>query len=112
LLAHLVFLEFNERPYWMLPEELPFTNNINWLDQALDWTPASGKTALYDAVNAAIEHASSGKLENRALIMLSDGGDNASRKTLGDVLRLAQESNATIYTIGLFDPHSAGLPRT
>ena len=33
-------LQFNERLSWMLPDELPFTDNIDWLDQALRWTPA------------------------------------------------------------------------
>ncbi len=100
-------LQFNERLYWMLPEELPFTNNIDLLDQALAWTPAAGRTALYDAIAAAVTEAGRGEWEKRTLVVLTDGGDNASRKTLADVLRLAQESNVTVYTIGLFDPLSA-----
>jgi VWFA-related protein len=104
----LFVLQFNERLYWMLPDELPFTNNIDLLDQALAWTPAAGKTALYDAIGASLAQAGRGEWEKRALIVLTDGGDNASRRTLSDVLRLAQESNVTIYTIGLFDPLSVG----
>lgn len=97
-------LQFNERLYWMVPKELQDASNIDWLYQALTWTPVGGRTALYDAVAAALERAGRGVWEKRALIVLSDGGDNASRKTFSDVVRLAQESNVTIYTIGLFDP--------
>jgi len=100
-------LQFNETLYWM-PEDLPFTGDINLLEMALDWTPTAGRTALYEAISGALAQAGRGRWEKRALIVLSDGGDNASRKTLADVLRLAQESNVTIYTIGLFDPLAVG----
>jgi Ca-activated chloride channel family protein len=105
-------LRFSERLYWMLPGELPFTDNIDLLEQSLQWTPAAGRTSLYDAVRAAIRHANDGDWEKRALIVLTDGGDNTSRARLEDVLRLAQESNVTIYTIGLFDPLSADNSRS
>jgi VWFA-related protein len=101
----LFILQFNERLSWMLPEELPFTNNIDWLRQALEWTPAAGgRTALYDAITGALRHANAGRWDKRALIVLTDGGDNASRSRLDDVLRFVQESSVTIYAIGLFDP--------
>jgi Ca-activated chloride channel family protein len=99
-------LQFNRNLYWTLPEDLPFTDDLNLLRQALEQTPAGGRTALYDAVAAAIEHAGNGAWDKRAIIVLTDGGDNASRKKLNEVLQLAQESNVTIYTIGLFDPLS------
>jgi Ca-activated chloride channel homolog len=44
-----------------------------------------------------------GTRDRKALVVLSDGGDNASRHTLDDVLHIAQHSSATIYTIGIYD---------
>src|SRR6185295_7300080 len=91
-----------------LPEEEPFTDNIERLKEALSWSPPGGKTALYEAVHSALRQSAFGNFEKRALIVMTDGGDNASRRTLQDVLRFAQQSNVTIYTIGLFDPLAVG----
>ena len=44
-----------------------------------------------------------GSLDKKALIVISDGGDNASAHTLVEVLNLARQSNAIVYTIGIFD---------
>ena len=94
-------VRFDERLHWPLPK--PFTDDIPSLQRALVWNGSGGRTALYDAISAAIKHSAHGESEKRALIVLTDGGDNASSESLKDVLRLAQESNVTIYTIGLFD---------
>src|SRR4030095_4535040 len=50
-----------------------------------------------------MEHLKTGTRDRNALVVLSDGGDNASRRTLDDVLQIAQRSSATIYTIGIYD---------
>lgn len=63
----------------------------------------TGRTALYDALAAGIEQVAAGTRHRKALIVLSDGGDNASRHRLDDVLALAQRSSATISTIGIED---------
>ena len=60
-------------------------------------------TALYDALALGIEHLKTGSHDRKALVVLSDGGDNASHKRLDDVLQIAQRSSATIYTIGIYD---------
>ena len=60
-------------------------------------------TALYDAVALGLEHLGAGTHDRKALVVLSDGGDNASRRRLDDVLELARRSSATIYTIGVYD---------
>jgi len=62
-----------------------------------------GRTALYDALTAALNRLEQGARPRKALLVISDGGDNASRATLETVLARAQKSNAAIYTIGLFD---------
>jgi Ca-activated chloride channel family protein len=65
-------------------------------------TPA-GLTALYDAMAVGLEHLKTGTRERKALVVLSDGGDNASHRHLDDVLQIARKSSATIYTIGIYD---------
>jgi Ca-activated chloride channel family protein len=62
-----------------------------------------GRTALYDGLIAALDRAERGTRPRKALILISDGGDNASRSTLNDVLGRARRSNVTIFTVGLFD---------
>src|SRR6185436_12099006 len=66
-------------------------------------TAPVGLTALYDALATGIAHLKTGTRDRRALVVLSDGGDNASHRTLDEVLRVAQQSSATIYTIGIYD---------
>jgi Ca-activated chloride channel family protein len=67
---------------------------------------ARGRTALYDAISAGVDYLSGGSRERKALIVLSDGGDNASRVTRDEAVRKAQASNAVIYTIAVVDPGS------
>jgi Ca-activated chloride channel family protein len=97
-------LDFNDKVLWGLPEGVPFTDNIDLLRQALSLHPAEGKTVLYDAVAAALHHLESGEREKKTLVVVSDGGDNASKLKLAQVMRLIEESHATIYTVGIFDP--------
>jgi len=63
-----------------------------------------GRTALYDAVMAGLDRLDEGSRARKVLIVMSDGGDNSSRATLNQVLDRARRSDATIYTIGLFNP--------
>ena len=62
-----------------------------------------GRTALYDALVASLDRVEQGGQARKALVLLSDGGDNVSRATLNDVLARARRSNVTIFSIGLFD---------
>ena len=79
-----------------------------------------GETALYDAVAAALEHLKKGNRDKKVLIVISDGGDNASKHKLAEIMAMAGQSDAIIYTIGIFDEQdadrnpgcSSGLPRT
>src|SRR6185295_16869367 len=50
-----------------------------------------------------IDHLQAATRDRKALVVLSDGGDNASRQSLDEVLLHARQSNATIYTIGIYD---------
>jgi Ca-activated chloride channel homolog len=60
-----------------------------------------GNTALYDAVYLGIEQVSRGKYPKHAIILISDGEDNHSRYSFGDLRRRLQESDVTIYSIGI-----------
>ena len=73
------------------------------IQAALLRTPLSGFTALYDALALGIDRLKTGTRTRKALVVLSDGGDNASRRSLDDVLREGRRSTATIYTSGIYD---------
>ena len=96
-------VDFNRRAWLGLPAASPFTSNVSELRAALLETRAEGTTALYDAVELALDHLKNGSRQRKALVLLSDGGDNASAASLDQVLRKAQQSSATIYCIGIYD---------
>jgi Ca-activated chloride channel family protein len=95
-------VNFNDRVSMSLPESIPFTSDPRLLRTALLATTISGRTALYDAVAAGLQHLKAGTRQRKALVVFSDGGDNASRRHLEDVVRMAQQSSATVYSIGMY----------
>src|SRR5204863_8221993 len=99
----LFVVNFNEKVYLGLPPSIRFTNDLDQIRSALLRTAPAGLTALYDALALGIEHLKTGTRDRKALVVLSDGGDNASSRRLDDVLQIAQRSTATIYTIGIYD---------
>ena len=96
-------VNFNEHVRFALPDNTPFTDQPGQLQVALSRIKADGETALYDAIAAALEHLKRGNRDKKVLIVISDGGDNASKKKLKQVLAMARQSDAIIYTLGLFD---------
>src|ERR1051326_9179535 len=96
-------LHFNDRLKFGLPKNIPFTDDRRMLRDALFGEIPQGKTALYDAVEAGLDHLRLGRRDKKALIVISDGGDNASHATRQEMLAKVESSLATIYTIGLFD---------
>jgi Ca-activated chloride channel family protein len=96
-------VNFNDKVRVGLPESIPFTDDVKLLSAALSHDPAAGKTSLYDAVAWALGHLDAGN-GRKALLIVSDGGDNASRHSLKEVAQLIQESRATVYTVGIYDP--------
>jgi Ca-activated chloride channel homolog len=87
----------------VLPPDMPFTDSVDQLEVALSLPYASGRTALYDALAIALQHIREDKLNKKVLLLISDGGDNASLRTFEQVLRMAQSANVLIYSIGLLD---------
>jgi|HubBroStandDraft_1064217.scaffolds.fasta_scaffold03017_10 Ca-activated chloride channel family protein len=96
-------VHFNEKVSFGLPNNTPFTDQTAQLEVALSRIAADGETALYDAIALALEHLRKGTRDKKVLIVISDGGDNASKHKLADIMVLAGQPDATIYTIGIFD---------
>jgi len=78
-----------------------FTHSPGELAATLAGVRAEGRTALYDAVATGLRHLELGQSQKNALIVISDGGDNASRHTAQEVLSAAWRSQAVIYGIAL-----------
>jgi VWFA-related protein len=96
-------VNFNETVLLGLPDRIRFSNDAAELSGAIWRAPAFGQTALYDATIKALERLQEGRWDKKALLVISDGGDNASSHKLPQVTGIAGHSSALIYTIGLFD---------
>jgi VWFA-related protein len=96
-------VNFNETVSFGLPEHTPFTDQVAQLEVALSRVAPKGETALYDAVAAALEHLRKGNRDKKVLIVVSDGGDNASKHKLSEIMASVGQANVIIYTIGIFD---------
>jgi Ca-activated chloride channel family protein len=97
-------VDFNDKVRSGLPDDVAFTDDLGLLRQALSKHRTEGRTALYDAIAAALKHLDTGEREKKTLLVVSDGGDNASKLSAAETMRLIEESHATIYTVGLSDP--------
>jgi LPXTG-site transpeptidase (sortase) family protein len=97
---------FNDRVSLALPPEKLFTNEVKDLEGALLRLATVGQTALYDALTVALVHLQNSNLQKKVLVLVSDGGDNKSKRKLDEVVKMADQSGALIYTIGLFDESS------
>jgi Ca-activated chloride channel family protein len=96
-------LNFNDKVVPGLPSTQLFSDNLEELRTALFRGVSEGRTALNDAVIAGLTQLDLGRRDKKTLVLISDGGDNASRHTRRETLNRVERSLATIYTIGLFD---------
>ncbi len=94
---------FNDRPE--LIED--FTNSVDEIQGRLATVRAGHRTALLDAIYYGVEKMKDARHERRALLIVSDGGDNRSRYTEGEVRAQVRESDVEIYSMGIFDPYAA-----
>lgn len=97
-------LSFNDSVVPGLPRNTLFSDNIQQLRSALHRGVPEGKTALNDAVVAGLRQLELGRRDKKTLVLISDGGDNASKHNRRETLELVERNIATIYTIGLFEP--------
>ena len=98
-------LAFNDYVRAALPPSMPFTSDSSVFHTALAGAMgAQGRTAMYDAISKGLSYIGKGHHPRRVLVVVGDGGDNASTTTFEQVLKEAQASNAAIYTVGIIDP--------
>jgi VWFA-related protein len=96
-------VNFNEIVSLGLPGAIRFTDSTAELGDAIAGKPTGGQTALYDAIAKGLEGLQAGCRDKKVLIVVSDGGDNVSAHSLAEVMELAGQSSAVIYTVGIFD---------
>jgi len=100
-------INFNEKVLSAVPGASQFTDSPAALEVAIAGAPADGQTALYDAIAAGLEELQQGAWDKKVLVVISDGGDNASKNTLAGITRMAEQSSALIYTVGMFSDSDA-----
>lgn len=96
-------VNFNNSVIRGLPAPIMFTDDLQALRGALYFGQPAGQTALFDAVAYSLKHLEYSHRDKRTLIVVSDGGDNASKISFPDLMKLVEASRATIYTVGLYD---------
>lgn len=96
-------LNFNDTVTPGLEPPQLFSDNREELRNALFAGVSQGRTALFDAVVDGLKQLELGQRDKKALVVISDGGDNCSVHTRRETLERIERSLATIYTVGLFD---------
>jgi Ca-activated chloride channel family protein len=81
-----------------------FTNSVEDLQSRMMLTVPKGRTALLDAIYLGLSQMRGAHNAKRALLILSDGGDNHSRYNESDIKRLVKEADTQLYAVGIFDP--------
>jgi Ca-activated chloride channel family protein len=81
-----------------------FTNSVEDLQSRMMINAPKGRTALLDAIYLGLSQMRGAHNAKRALLILSDGGDNHSRYNENDIKRLVKEADTQLYAIGIFDP--------
>jgi len=102
-----MLVNFNERPDLVSS----FTSKFENLQDRLILVKAGGKTALLDAIYLAITEMKKATTNRKALLVISDGGDNHSRYTERDIRKAVKESDVEIFAVGVFEA-PAGRGRT
>ena len=81
----------------------PFTTSLEEIQNRLTFTTSKGRTALLDAIYLALHEMKKAKNPRKALLVISDGGDNNSRYTEGEIKNLVKEADTQIYAIGIYE---------
>jgi Ca-activated chloride channel family protein len=104
-------VDFNDDVTVELMNGKAFTNDASELAKAVRAVTARGRTALYDAITEGLVHLQLAHWDRRALIVVSDGGDNASQQKFSQVLALARRSQVMIYAIALIGADEEENPK-
>jgi VWFA-related protein len=93
-------IQFNDRPEMVVG----FTPDTEEIQNRLTFTQAKGRTALLDGVYMAMNQMKKARNPRKAILIISDGGDNSSRYTESEVKNAVREADVQIYAIGIFEP--------
>jgi Ca-activated chloride channel family protein len=93
---------FNDRPSIVVD----YTSDPDDVEARMVMLKPENRTALIDAVYLAVDHMRLAKFDRKALLIISDGGDNRSRYTEGELERVVRESGVQVYAIGIFDNYA------
>ena len=92
------------------PEEITdFTSSVDEIQNRLVFAVPRRRTALLDAIYMGITKMRQAKYPKKALLIISDGGDNHSRYTENEIKSLVKEADVMVYAIGIYD-HYASAP--
>ncbi len=93
---------FNDKPAVIVD----YTSDIEDVEARMVMLRPENRTALIDAVYLGVNKLKEAKYDRKALLIVSDGGDNRSRYTEGELRRVVRESNVQIYSIGIYDAYA------
>ena len=93
---------FNDRPAVIVD----YTSDVDDVEARMVMLKPEKRTSLIDAVYLGVNKLREGKYDRKALLIISDGGDNRSRYSEGELRRVVRESDVQIYSIGIFDQYA------
>ena len=93
---------FNERPAIIVD----YTSDIEDVEARMVMLRPQNRTALIDAMYLGVDKLKTAKFDRKALLVISDGGDNRSRYTEGELTRAVRESEVQIFSMGIFDQYA------
>jgi len=86
-----------------------FTNSVDEIQNKLVFAVPRRRTALLDAIYMGVSKMRQAKYPKKALLIISDGGDNHSRYTEGEIKSLVKEADVMIYAIGIYDRYASAM---
>jgi len=93
---------FNDRPAIVVD----YTSDVEDVEARMVMLRPQNRTALIDAMYLGVNKLKQAKYDRKALLVISDGGDNRSRYTEGELTRLVRETQVQIFSIGIFDQYA------
>src|SRR2546428_9424187 len=94
-------ITFSDKPQ----EASDFTQRVEDVQAKLLYTSPKGRTALLDAIYLGVSKMRQAKYQKKSLLIISDGGDNHSRYTEGEIKSLVKEADVLVYAIGIYDKY-------
>jgi Ca-activated chloride channel family protein len=96
-------VEFGDKPRLAVP----FTTDSDQVYHKITGLKPFGRTSLLDAIHMALGQMKHARNSRKALVIFSDGGDNCSRQTAGQIKHALVESDVQLYAMGIFDEQSS-----